>query len=77
MRTIVDIPTESLKQLDSWASELSISRAEAIRRAIADMLARTNQSRGTGFGLWAQEKPIPPERDGLHLQRAMRDEWPE
>lgn len=35
--------------------------------------------RGTGFGLWAQDNvpgsKVPPERDGLLLQRALRDEW--
>jgi hypothetical protein len=54
MRTIIDIPVELLKHLDRWASEQNISRAEAIRRAVADMLDRTSQPKNTGFGLWAQ-----------------------
>jgi hypothetical protein len=77
MRTIVDIPIERLKHLDRWASEHNVSRAEAIRRAVADLLDRTGQPKNTGFGLWAQGKPIPVERDGLRLQQALRDEWPE
>jgi hypothetical protein len=77
MRTIIDIPIERLKHLDRWASEHNVSRAEAIRRAVADLLDRTSQPKNTGFGLWAQDKPIPAERDGLRLQQALRDEWPE
>jgi Ribbon-helix-helix protein, copG family len=77
MRTIIDIPIESLKHLDRWASERNISRAEAIRRAVADLLDRTDQPKNTGFGLWAQGQPVPADRDGLRLQQAMRDEWPE
>jgi hypothetical protein len=77
MRTIIDIPIERLKHLDRWASEHNISRAEAIRRAVADLLDRTGQAKNTGFGLWAQGEPIPAERDGLRLQQALRDEWPE
>jgi hypothetical protein len=77
MRTIIDIPIERLKLLDQWALEHNISRAEAIRRAVADLLDRTNQPKNTGYGLWAQGEPISAERDGLRLQRALRDEWPE
>lgn len=77
MRTIIDIPTDRLQHLDRWATAHNISRAEAIRRAVADLLERTSQPKNTGFGLWAQGQPVPEERDGLRMQQAMRDEWPE
>ena len=41
------------------------------------MLERVTPPQGTGFGLWIQGQSIPPERDGLALQQALRDEWPE
>jgi metal-responsive CopG/Arc/MetJ family transcriptional regulator len=80
MRTIVDIPNEQLSQLDQWADRERISRAEAVRRALAQLLDRVGQpksSAATGFGLWAQGKAITAEQDGLRIQQALRDEWPE
>jgi hypothetical protein len=77
MRTIVDIPSDSLQLLDRWALSHKISRAEAVRRAVSDLLDRATQPKNSGFGLWAQGKPIPPERDGLRMQQSMREEWPE
>jgi metal-responsive CopG/Arc/MetJ family transcriptional regulator len=53
MRTIIDIPVERLKDLDRWASEYNISRAEATRRAVADLLQRNSTPKDAGFGLWA------------------------
>ena len=80
MRTIVDIPNEQLSQLDQWADSEHISRAEAVRRALAQLLERVaapKTSTELGFGLWAQGKTIPAEQDGLRIQQALRDEWPE
>jgi hypothetical protein len=77
MRTIIDIPSDRLQRLDRWAVAHKVSRAEAIRRAVSDLLERASQPKNTGFGLWAQDKPVPAERDGLRLQQEMRDEWPE
>jgi Arc/MetJ-type ribon-helix-helix transcriptional regulator len=80
MRTIVDIPSEQLSQLDLWADSERISRAEAVRRALAQLLEREAQPKSAavlGFGLWAQGKPVPAEQDGLRIQQALRDEWPE
>jgi hypothetical protein len=48
-----------------------------VRRAVNLMLERVTPPQATGFGLWAQGQAVPPERDGLVLQRALRDEWPE
>ena len=81
MRTIIDLEDTQINRLDAWAKAEKVSRAEAVRRAVNLMLERAAAPQGTGFGLWAQgEKPghqVPPERDGLVLQRSMRDEWPD
>lgn len=79
MRTIIDLEETQASRLDAWAKTEKISRAEAVRRAVNQMLERAAAPQGTGFGLWAQGNvpgsKVPPERDGLVLQRAMRDEW--
>jgi Ribbon-helix-helix protein, copG family len=77
MRTIIDLEDSQASRLDAWAKAEKISRAEAVRRAVNLMLERVIPPQGTGFGLWAQGQAVPPERDGLVLQRALRDEWPE
>jgi Ribbon-helix-helix protein, copG family len=77
MRTIIDLEDSQVSRLDAWAKAEKISRAEAVRRAVNLMLERATPPQGTGFGLWAQGKAVTAERDGLVLQRALRDEWPE
>jgi len=77
MRTIIDLEGTQLNRLDAWAKAEKVSRAEAVRRAVKQMLERAVAPQGTGFGLWAQGGSVPPERDGLVLQRGMRDEWPD
>jgi hypothetical protein len=81
MRTIIDIPSDRLQCLDRWALSCKISRAEAVRRAVSDLLDRVASPADAGFGLWVQGKPegyqLPPEHDGLRMQQAMREEWPE
>ena len=75
MRTIIDLEDTQINRLDAWAKTEKVSRAEAVRRAVNQMLERTAAPQGTGFGLWAQGGSVPPGRDGLVLQRGMRDEW--
>jgi predicted transcriptional regulator len=81
MRTIVDIPNDSLQKLDHWATACKVSRAEAVRRAISDFIERTALPKDAGFGLWTKNQPggykLPPERDGLLMQLSLREEWPE
>lgn len=77
MRTIIDLEDAQAKRLDTWAKAAKVSRAEAVRRAVNQMLERAAAPQGTGFGLWAQHGSLPPERDGMVLQRGLRDEWPE
>jgi predicted transcriptional regulator len=81
MRTIVDIPNDSLQKLDHWATACKVSRAEAVRRAISDFIERTALPKDAGFGLWTKNQPggykLQPERDGLLMQLSLREEWPE
>lgn len=70
MRTIVDIPDQNIKALDAVCGRENISRAEAVRRAVSDYLARHKSGEDAAFGLW-KGRGI----DGLDYQDAMRDEW--
>ena len=77
MRTIIELEDSDAARLDAWAKSQKISRTEAVRRAVSQMLARTTPPQGSGFGLWANGQPILANRDGLALQRELREEWPE
>ncbi len=71
MRTIVDLPEEQIAGLAHLCEQERISRAEAVRRAVADYLkARQATTRGSFFGMW-RGRGI----DGVEYQRALRDEW--
>ena len=76
--TVIDLEDTQIGRLDAWAKVEKVNRAEAVRRAVNLMLGRAAAPQGTGFGLWARGdsagKRVPPERDGLVLQRGMRDE---
>ena len=51
-RTIVDIPTSQLRDLDALCKTQGISRAEAVRRAVEEFLRKTTSVESGGFGLW-------------------------
>jgi len=51
-RTIVDLPTSQLRDLDSRCRSLGISRAEGVRRAIQGFLSESTGDSERGFGLW-------------------------
>jgi hypothetical protein len=51
-RTIVDLPSSQLKDLDARCRSLGISRAEAVRRAIHAFLRESPGDTERGFGLW-------------------------
>lgn len=73
MRTIIDIPANQLEQLALFASQQKISRAELIRRAVADYLQRYVAVRADdAFGLW-RERNV----DGVAYQQRLREEWDE
>ncbi|MDP9176078.1 MAG: ribbon-helix-helix protein, CopG family [Gemmatimonadota bacterium] len=71
MRTIIDLPAPLLNELDSHARRQELSRAEAVRRAIAEYLSRRPAPESdAAFGIW-QKKKI----DALTYVDRMRDEW--
>ena len=75
MRTLVDIPAEDLELLDGVVKTMAISRAEFVRRAIAQSLAthrkaQIEKAREAAFGLLAGRSI-----DGLEYQERIRQEW--
>jgi hypothetical protein len=76
LKVAIDFDDSQVARLDAWAKASKVSRTEAVRRAVDQMLERNAPPIGTGFGLWAKAA-VSPERDGLTLQKEQRDEWPE
>jgi metal-responsive CopG/Arc/MetJ family transcriptional regulator len=71
MRTIIELPEEQLSGLDGWCRREGISRAEAIRRAIAAMLAERARSEAAGaFGIWRDRAA-----EALADHERLRNEW--
>lgn len=77
MRALIDLEEDQLRQLDAWALRERISRAEAVRRAVKQWLTAQQAPALAGFGLWREAGAPGPERDGLAIERELRDEWPE
>ena len=72
MRTIIDLPSAQLEALDAWCRRDRISRAEAIRRAVAVTVGQqTEAARSAAFGLWRGRRGP----DGLTYERRIRREW--
>lgn len=72
MRTIVDLPEEQIQGLERLCRREGISRAEAVRRALAAMLAgeRADELAGV-FGAWKRRRT----GDGRAMVERMRREW--
>ncbi len=71
MRTIIEIPEQDLQQLKELCGREHISRAEAIRRAVRDLLRRHRQPDGDeAFALWQDRG-----QDALSYEDDLRDEW--
>jgi hypothetical protein len=71
MRTIIDLPPGDVDALDALCRREGISRAEAIRRAVAQhLLANRAGDPNHAFGLW-RARPV----DGLRYQQRLRREW--
>ena len=70
MRTIIDLPPTHIEALDAWCRRDKISRAEAVRRAVAEHLERHKAAPARAFGLW-RDRPV----DGVEYQRRLREEW--
>jgi len=71
MRTIIDLPSEQLDALNALCRREGISRAEAIRRAVAAHVppAETGEVE-RAFGLWRGRGV-----DGLAYEQGLRGEW--
>jgi Ribbon-helix-helix protein, copG family len=71
MRTIVDLPDEQLAALAAVCEREGISRAEAVRRAVAEFTRDVSAAPSAGaFGLWKRRKT-----PGLAYERRLRSEW--
>ena len=71
MRTIVDLPQDQIDALAGLSERFSLSRAELLRRAVAEYLNRhVLKEDDAAFGLWKQRS-----EDGLVYQDQLRDEW--
>ena len=71
MRTIVDLPDQQIEALKQLSETGHLSRAELVRRAIDEYLARHLPVQDDGaFGLWKKRKT-----DGVTYQERARDEW--
>lgn len=71
MRTVIDIPDDQIEALRQISERANASRAEVIRRAIADYVARQEPDVGDdAFGVWQERKG-----DALEIEDAIRSEW--
>jgi hypothetical protein len=79
MRTIVDLPEDQIKALDSIGKREDLSRTELVRRAVAAYLdgaqetAKSNLDRY--FGMFKDDQTVFDGLDGLAWQKKMRAEW--
>lgn len=72
MRTIVDLPEDQVRALGKLCQAEGISRAEAVRRALGEMLARRGvEGREQAFGAWRQRG------DSRQMVESLRCEWDE
>lgn len=71
MRTIVDIPDEQIEALKRMGDAAHLSRAELMRRAVAEYLAHHQTAqKDDAFGLWKKRS-----KDGIAYQEQIRAEW--
>ncbi|MGM0593558.1 MAG: CopG family transcriptional regulator [Pseudomonadota bacterium] len=71
MRTIVELPEQQIEALKAMSEQEGLSRAELMRRAVAEYLSRhQSQTGASAFGIWKGR-----DKDGLRYQDALREEW--
>jgi hypothetical protein len=70
MRALVDIPDRQIDDLTVICETKKLSRAEAIRQAIAYYIERNKPGAVDAFGLWKNRKV-----DGMAYQEQVRSEW--
>lgn len=69
-RILVDIPQKHIDDLGAIARVQKRSRAEVIRKAIADYVEQNKPATADAFGLWKDRQV-----DGLVYQESIRSEW--
>ncbi len=69
VRTVIDLPEEQVTRLDAVCRRDGISRAQAVRRAVAAYLD-SHQAEDEAFGVWRER-----DLDGLKYERKARGEW--
>ena len=73
MRTIVELPDEQIEGLRHLTEATHLSRAELMRRAVSEYLAKHSQEKkDDAFGLW-----VSSEVDAMDYQQKLRSEWDE
>jgi predicted transcriptional regulator len=71
MRTIVELPDDQIEALKRLSNDTHLSRAELMRRAVKEYLARHRpQPAEQAFGLWKTQR-----KDALGIQEQLRSEW--
>jgi len=71
MRTIVDLPDEQVGALQQLGSRNGVSRAELVRRAVAEYLDKHKETGDDhAFGLWKRR-----HCDALVYENRLREEW--
>lgn len=71
MRTIIDLPPHQVDSLEEICKRERLSRAEVIRRAVAQYIVEHRLSPAEdAFGLWRDR-----EVEGVSYQRKLRREW--
>jgi hypothetical protein len=71
MRTIIELPAAQLEALDAICEREGISRAEGVRRSVAQYVQQQRASTpDKAFGLWRGRGV-----DGLTYEAHLRREW--
>ena len=72
MRTIVELTSDSIEELDKLRRQRGVSRTQLVREAVVEYLARNaSDSDESTFGLWRDREA----EDGLAYQERLRSEW--
>jgi hypothetical protein len=81
MRTLIEMPSQQFEELAAICAVRKLSRAEAVRQAVAAFIEQNRPSRDDAFGLWKGQPahlpgdPDPLPEDGLDYQEKLRREW--
>lgn len=76
MRTIVDLPQKQISALDAYRKKEGISRAEAVRRAVAAFVPTSGRQRCdfAAHPAFGSSKEFRKE-DSVTTIRRLREEW--